>query len=134
MGQNYGNLLNARSFSESDVSSFSGTEDSGDEDEDSPCQWDLTWAWEEDLDVVVGEEIWEGHQTHNYDNGASEISESEGDQDMLRSWSHLWAVAPAEQQMEDSESWDDSLHRNCHDGECEDRGIGGPIIVWDDKG
>lgn len=44
----------ARSYSEGDVSTFNGSVEESDEDE--ACEWDITWAWEEDMAVLVEDE------------------------------------------------------------------------------
>lgn len=53
---NYERLVEQRghSFSESDVSTYSGSEEDSEEEEEV-CEWDITWAWDEDWGVVVEE-------------------------------------------------------------------------------
>eukprot|EP00812_Abedinium_dasypus_P003955 NODE_1489_length_1127_cov_465.610075.p1 GENE.NODE_1489_length_1127_cov_465.610075~~NODE_1489_length_1127_cov_465.610075.p1 ORF type:complete len:319 (+),score=78.10 NODE_1489_length_1127_cov_465.610075:113-958(+) len=58
-----------RTLAECDVSTYTGEEDS---DDDSPCDWDITWAWDEDWGVEEDADEVEGSGAGNVAEGARE--------------------------------------------------------------
>lgn len=80
-----------KSVTETDVSTFRGSEQDSDDEDEGPYMWDITWGWEQDVTVAL-----EGQQT---DQGHVEEELEEDDEpwdwDITWDWEHDWAATPA---------------------------------------
>merc|ERR1712032_123139 len=110
----------ARSFSEGDVSAFSGSLEESDEDE--ACEWDITWAWEEDLGFASADD-----ESRDAD-GAGSLAEDLG---KTCATSLTWPCLRAADDSDNDDSCD-SIVGDIVEGEG--LAVCGWNLIWDDGG